>query len=229
MQKIKWLLPLIAFFPLLMAPTGGFPSLPSFLGIGVGRSAPSGSVAIQATTSGANTFYQLADTTTGGGVICISDTAGACVASGASHDIIVTSNAGIELVPSTGLVVGNPTGGLKGAGTINVASGVYSGNIAVPATSVLSLASTTASAACTLNGSVSRNIASCTTNAGGNLTTVTFTTAMASAPACVISQNSGLAANVAAVISAAPLPTTTGFTVSQSASPGPGYMIICTT
>jgi hypothetical protein len=167
----------------------------------------------QQTTGAAYILWN--DLTTGNGIICMSDTAGVGCgsASAVAHDINIASAQGIDLFTGAALTV--------------KANGVAIGGNA--ASAVLSLASTTASAACTLNGSVSRNIASCTTNAGGTVTTVTFTTTLVSAPICELTQNSGTGATLAAVISSAPLPTTGGFTVTQTASPGPGYMVYCFT
>jgi hypothetical protein len=124
----------VGIFARVHGQAGGFPSLPQFASIGVQRAAAppfnggaSISMVPQQTTGAAYILWN--DLTTGNGIICMSDTAGVGCgsASAVAHDLNITSAAGIDFFPATGIQVGAPTGGAEGVGTINVASS-YWGN-----------------------------------------------------------------------------------------------------
>lgn len=111
-KRIFAILSLLLVAPYLMAPTGGFPSNPSFQNIGVGRPPTFGAVNtrvdIKAKTVAGYGEVVVFDTTTGAGAMCVSDTVGACEAGVPAHglDFFVPSGFismnGVTIVPRAG-------------------------------------------------------------------------------------------------------------------------------
>jgi hypothetical protein len=92
MNKLKWLLPLALFVPLLMAPSGGYPSRPIFSTVGIGgapQSAANSNLSVLSNLSTNAAVVYMNDTTTGSGFLCMSDTAGACTTGQGAHDLLL--------------------------------------------------------------------------------------------------------------------------------------------
>jgi hypothetical protein len=138
------------------------------------------------TTAAGTSSITLNATSTEAFCIVNNQTAGADACSmPAGKTGMATVTGPITLVPATGLVIGAPTGGAKGAGTVN-ATGVYQAGLQVP---TFAYGLINGNATCAVSGAT-RGVASCTRSAAGAYT-ITLNAGFTATPLCTASPWNG--------------------------------------
>lgn len=193
-QKIL-LLTFCAFLPLLMAPTGGFPSRPSFQAVTVRSSDVTTKVTVNGGTSTSNQAIFFAKLGTSTGALCVSGTNGQCMSGDATGDMVlraagnrvlrlsVDDGATTEMtVTSTGIsitdslsvpsltVAASPVLTLASGGNITVAPTI--GGVAICTTSSCLAETTTTVSAIVVTGCTADPGVSATLVKHGNIVTM---------------------------------------------------------
>lgn len=202
MRKLKYLLPLALFVPLLMAPSGGYPVNPTFQQVGVGVSngnvLPNSSVVAKSITTAGQAFIQILDQGNNSGILCVSDTAALCSGTALAHEAILGASSSLNIVA--------PTVKVNGVALGQTAVGMFSQGVST----------------CTATAVNPARGMTCVTNAAGTQSTLTFSPAFATAPVCV-----AVSAATGTPVGMPSTPTTSGAIVNSTASTV--FHIVCST
>lgn len=171
MNKLKFLLPLALFVPILMAPSGGYPTSPQFQSVGIGQAAPASPSLAQTASVGtfwnlnvaAANFSQIQAQTTAPGTaaavaICANGVINVCGGSEAAGDSQLQGTGTLHILSNGG----TDYFALSGGNTITVPTTVTSSSIAKYASTAMGI---TAGTSCSFTSST--RVSTCVRSVAG--------------------------------------------------------------